>query len=573
MSEFEGDRHTSHPEPTACSTPMNIQFGREICGDLSAAESREWLVTNGIGGYACGTIAGTLTRRYHGLLIAALNPPLQRTLMLTKLDETVHYNQKIYTLYANRWADDIVNPEGYQHLEQFSLEGSIPVWRFACANALLEKRVWMQAGCNTTYVQYRLLRASQPLSLKLKALINYRDHHGSTQSQNWQMEIEPTEQGIRVKAFPNGAPLYLWAPHGKVSIVHNWYYGFDLTTEHDRGLDDREDHLHAATIEVVLEPGQLLTVVASTEPDAELDGAVALDQRQHYEQAIQQQWRSQSWATHAPDWIHHLALSADQFIVARPIPEDSHSAIAFPHDIPGFSQGKSILAGYPWFGDWGRHTLISLSGLTLVVGRPEVARAILITYAHYIDRGMLPNSFPELGGTPDYGSVDATLWYFEAIRAYHAATQDDSLLQALFPVLTNIIHNYQDGDRYNIHLDPQDGLLYAGEVGAQLTWMDAKISEWVVTPRIGKAIEVNVLWYNAIATLIQIAQRLGKPTEEYQQLAQQMAKGFGRFWNPQTGYCFDVLDGPKGHDATLRPNQILAVSLPVTKANIPALLT
>ncbi|MBD2461488.1 glycogen debranching enzyme family protein [Oscillatoria sp. FACHB-1407] len=551
---------------------MSIQFGRDICGELSAAESREWLVTNGIGGYACGTIAGTLTRRYHGLLVAALNPPLQRTLMLTKLDETAHYNHKVYTLYANRWTEDIVDPQGYHHLEQFALEGLIPVWRFACADALLEKRVWMHPGCNTTYVQYHLRRASQSLSLKLKALVNDRDHHGSTQSQNWQMEVEATERGIRVKGFPNSAPLYLWAHPGKMSIVHDWYYGFELTAEHDRGLDEQEDHLHAATIEAVLEPGQSLTVVASTEPDAQLDGDVALNQRRQYEQTLQHQWRSQPWSTHAPDWIHHLALSADQFVVSRPIPGD-RPGLSSSNDKTNSSGGKSILAGYPWFGDWGRHTLISLPGLTLATGRPDVARAILSTYTHYMDQGMLPNSFAELGGTPDYGSVDATLWYFEAIRAYHAATQDDSLVQELFPVLTTIFQHYREGYRYNIHLDPQDGLLYAGEVGAQLTWMDAKISEWVVTPRIGKAIEVNVLWYNAIATLAHLSQRLGKAAEEYQQLAAQTAKGFDRFWNPQTGYCFDVLDGPKGHDTTLRPNQILAVSLPASDSNIPALLT
>lgn len=528
---------------------MSINFGREICGALDQAEAREWLVTNGIGGYASGTVAGLLTRRYHGLLLAALKPPLGRTLLLAKLDETALYDGRSYPLHTNRWADRAVDPHGYQHIERFQLEGTIPVWRFACADALLEKRVWMQPEVNTTYVRYNLSRATRPLALTLKALVNYRDYHGSTQAGDWRMKIDLIEHGVCVSAFAEAVPLYLFTDSGDASPVHDWYYGFDLAVERYRGLSDREDHLHAATFDATLQPGESLTFVASTEMHLDLNGGAALELRRAKEQKLTVRWKA-TQPVNAPEALselHHLVLAADQFIVSRPLPDEPN--------------GKTIIAGYHWFGDWGRDTMISLPGLTISTGRPEVARPILRTFARYVDKGMLPNRFPDAGEPPEYNTVDATLWYFEAIRAYHAATGDEDLVHELFPVLADIVDWHCRGTRYNIHLDPSDGLLYAGEDGVQLTWMDAKIGDWVVTPRIGKPIEVNALWYNACATMAAFAQKLGKPDQEYQQMQERAAKGFTRFWNNAVGYCYDVLDGPQGDDASLRPNQILAVSL------------
>lgn len=527
-----------------------INFGREICGTLAQAEVREWLVTNGTGSYASGTVAGLLTRRYHGLLVAALKPPLGRTLLLAKLDETALYDGHLYPLHTNRWADGAVNPHGYRHIEQFHLEGTIPVWRFACADALLEKKVWMLPGVNATYVRYHLCRATRPLTLTLKALVNYRDYHGSTQVGNWRMKIDAIEHGVSVSAFADAVPLYLLADRGDVSFAHNWYYGFDLAVERYRGLSDREDHLHAATFDATLSQGESLTFVASTEVHPDLQGEIALELRRAYEQKLTGLWetsRSVS-AAQAPEWVHHLVLAADQFIVSRPLPNEA--------------DGKTIIAGYHWFGDWGRDTMISLPGLTVSAGRPEVARPILRTFARYVDQGMLPNRFPDAGEPPEYNTVDATLWYFEAIRAYHAATGDDDLLHELFPVLADIVDWHCRGTRYNIILDPEDSLLYAGTEGVQLTWMDAKVGDWVVTPRIGKPIEVNALWYNALLSMAAFAQRIGKPNQEYERMAERVAAGFTRFWNDAAGYCYDVLDGPQGHDASLRPNQIFAVSLP-----------
>ncbi|MEH2146515.1 amylo-alpha-1,6-glucosidase [Nostoc sp.] len=538
---------------------MCIEFGREICGNLDTAESREWLVTNGIGGYASATVAGLLTRRYHGLLIAALKPPLGRTLLLAKLDETVLYDTRSYSLHTNRWADGIVSPHSYQHIERFSLENTIPVWRFAVADALLEKRVWMQQGANTTYVQYTLRRATQPLKLTLKAMVNYRDYHGDTQSNGWQMSVEQVEQGICVTAYSDAVPLYLLsdspkgdssASRGSVSVAHNWYYGFDLAVERYRGLRDKEDHLHAATFEVTLNPGEAIAFVASTEKQPDLHGEAALKLRRAQEQKLTGLWNSNRPLNtkESPSSINHLVLAADQFIVNRPVPEDSN--------------GKTVIAGYHWFGDWGRDTMISLPGLTISTGRPEVARSILRTFARYVDQGMLPNRFPDAGEQPEYNTVDATLWYFEAVRAYYNSRDDDNLLGELFPILADIINWHCRGTRYNIHLDAADGLLYAGVAGVQLTWMDAKVDDWVVTPRIGKPIEVNALWYNALRTMAKFARQLGKPHQEYEAMADRAQYRFSRFWNDETGYCYDVLDGPDGDDSALRPNQIFAVSLP-----------
>ncbi|WP_299413172.1 amylo-alpha-1,6-glucosidase [Acaryochloris sp. IP29b_bin.148] len=535
-----------------------IQLGREITGDLTTAASREWFVTNGIGGYAAGTVAGLLTRRYHGLLIAALHPPLERTLLVTKLEETVLYNGEMFNLFTNQWADGSVEPQGYRYIEQFQLEGTVPCWHYACADTLLEKRVWMQKGENTTYVHYHLSRSSGPVALSIKALVNYRDHHSQTHTHQWQMQTQSVAQGVQITATDAAPPFYLLVSQGGLVTQHDWYQGFVLAREHYRGLDDQEDHLHITTVEVVLNPGDSLTVVASTQPHAHLDGATALLERHFYEETI----RSERQITPAalPPWVEQLVLAADQFIVDRPVA-----------DAP---EGKTVIAGYPWFGDWGRDTMISLPGLTLSTGRPRIARTIIRTFAQYLDQGMLPNVFPEVGKQPEYNTVDAILWYFEAIRLYMETTQDKGLLQELFPSLVQVIDWHRQGTRYQIHM-AEDGLLYAGETGAQLTWMDVKIGDWVVTPRIGKPIEVNALWYNALRSMEQFAQQLGQPQHVYRDMAQRVLDGFQRFWQPTQGYCADVLDGPQEDDLTLRPNQIFAVSLPLVAGamDAPALLT
>ena len=534
-----------------------VQFGREICGNLSAAESREWLVTNGIGGFASGTIAEDMTRRYHGLLIAALQPPLGRTQLVAAIDESVLYSGASYALATHRWASGAVDPQGFLLLESFRLEGTIPVWTYALADALLEKRVWMQQGENTTFIHYTLSRASSPLEMDLKCLVNFRDFHSSTHAGDWHMKIVSVEHGVMVLPFEGATPFYLKSAQASCEPHHEWYRDCFLPRESERGLDDREDHLFAALFHAKLYPGESLSIVVTTEPTTALDGAVSLTERVRHEADLLETWQTHNKksSASAPAWFRQLVLAADQFVVKRSLPEEL--------------DGHSIIAGYHWFGDWGRDTMIALPGLALVTGRYAVAKQILLAFAHYVDGGMLPNNFPDAGGKPGYNSVDASLWYFEAVRQYFAATQDIATLQKLFPVLAGMIDAHVAGTRYNIHVDPADGLLYAGGPGIQLTWMDAKIGDWVVTPRTGKPVEINALWINALETMPLFARQLNKPADNFERRSAQARSSFQKFWNTERNCCFDVIDVPSaaktsGRDPTLRPNQILAVSLPVS---------
>jgi predicted glycogen debranching enzyme len=332
--------------------------------------------------------------------------------------------------------------------------------------------------------------------------------------------------------------------------AHVWYRNFDLAAERERGLDDREDHLHAGTFHTSLQAGESVTIVCTTESSAELNGPAAFERHLAVQQDLLSQWTTPQpeLAKLAPVWVKQLVLAADQFIVRRPLNDEPNAC--------------SVIAGYHWFGDWGRDTMIALPGLTLATGRPQLARSVLRAFGRYVDRGMLPNVFPDTGEAPAYNTVDATLWYFEALRQYYAATSDKELLTELFPLLAEIIDWHQRGTRFGICVDPNDGLLYAGEAGVQLTWMDAKVGDWVVTPRIGKPIEVNALWLNALVTMAEFARALGLRTETYEIQAECARHGFKRFWNESANYCFDVIDGPGASDSSLRPNQILAVSLP-----------
>lgn len=528
-----------------------IEFGREVCGHLPIAEKREWLVTNGIGGYAMGTVAGLLSRRYHGLLIAALQPPLGRTLLLAKLDEDVKVAGAQFSLFANRWADATIEQEGLRFLERFHLEGTTPVWTFAWGDALLEKRIWMEQGANTTYVKYDLRRGSAPMEIYAKALVDYRGHHQTTILNDWKPEIQPVANGLRIQVSDAAQPLYLLISRGQAWPDYTWYEDFYLSLEDLRGQNDViEDHIHVGVLGGALQPGESLTIVASTQADPRLDGDEAYAARREYEREL-----IVRAARVSPPAPAQLVLAADQFVVRRATPE-----------VP---DGCTVIAGYPWFGDWGRDTMISLPGLTLRTGRPEIAARVLRTFAHFVDQGMLPNRFPDEGEQPEYNTVDATLWYFEALRAYHAATGDEALVREIFPVLQEIVSWHERGTRYNIHVDPADGLLYAGKEGLQLTWMDAKVGDWVVTPRIGKPVEVNALWYNALRIMAQFARQLGEDTAPYERLAAMARAGFARFWHAELGYCYDVLDGPEGDDPALRPNQLFAVALPYSPLEAP----
>jgi predicted glycogen debranching enzyme len=525
-----------------------INFKVDSQEKLSLIVGHEWLVTNGIGGYASGTVSGMLTRRYHGYLIAALKPPVRRTLLVSKLDETAAYEGQEYALFANRWAGDIVEPDGHLNIRQFLLDGTTPVWMYGFGDALLEKSVWMQNGANTTYVRYNLQRANAPLTLAVKVMVNYRDHHSETRAGVHPMLVNPVNQGFQVDAYHGAVPFYLLSDDANVQPQHEWYRDYFLAVESFRGLEAIDDNLYAGFFNVDMKPDESVTFVFSTQESVNLDGEAAYLEHKEYERdLIEKAGLPANPSNHQDRCISQLVLAADQFIVTRQSPDQPEAHI-------NKSNGRTIIAGYHWFTDWGRDTMISLPGLTLATGRPDIASKILRLFSQHIDQGRLPNRFPDAGEVPEYNTVDATLWYFEAIRAYHAATGDDELLRELFPLLESIISWHRKGTRYKIHVDPADGLLYAGEPGANLTWMDAKVGTWVVTPRIGKPVEVNALWYNALCTMVDFAKRLGVDSSEYTGYADSVKSGFNRFWNHELGYCFDVIDTPHGDDPSLRPN-------------------
>jgi predicted glycogen debranching enzyme len=503
----------------------------------------EWLCANGLGSYASGTRSDALTRRYHGLLVAALDPPLGRRVLFSKLDTSVEYCGRNTDLSANRWHDGTLAPHGDVTIVDFSLEGGVPVWTYAVADALLERRIWMEYGAHTTHVEWTLRDASAPVDLALKAYVNDRDYHALTAAYDIANVAHVDGELVTVR-MGGGTPWYLRAPGAQIEEGTQWYYGFRYDAETQRGLDDREDLYHAVTIRA-----RLLGTGATLRISASLDSAQAAARNPHVrESELLESWRkAHPKIVSAPQWIERLVLAADAFIVARVV-----------DGVPG----STIIAGYHWFGDWGRDTMIALPGLALCTGRVDVARTILQTFARFIDQGMLPNRFPDSGAPPEYNTVDAALWFIETVRLYHAATRDRALVESLFDKLHEIIAWYERGTRYGIAVDPSDGLVHAGEPGVQLTWMDAKIGDWVVTPRIGKPIEINALWYNALCAMDGFAQLLGRDTSHYRALGGAARASFERFWNPVQDFPYDVLDGPDGNDASIRPNAVYAVALP-----------
>ncbi|HEY5610132.1 MAG TPA: amylo-alpha-1,6-glucosidase [Thermoanaerobaculia bacterium] len=525
-----------------------FDYGRSITSDFGIASKREWLVTNGVGGFASGTIAGLNTRRYHGLLVAALAPPLGRTLLVPALQETATSEGERYPLHVARWRGGVCDATALRFLERFRLDGTTPVWSFALGGALLEKRVWMERGHNATIVTYRLIRGTAPVDLAITALVNARDYHGETFANGGlHFALEPIEDGIAVTPA-GGSAFRIEAPNASMQPVGEWYYGFELLEEKERGFHGVEDHFAAARIETRLGVGEELAILLSASPgdlDVETSRAAI---RLHEETLLER-----SGLESKPEWIQRLVLAADQFLVGRRSAEPA---------------GTTILAGYPWFTDWGRDTMIALPGLTLATRRYDLARSILRTYAAYVSQGMIPNRFPDRGETPEYNTMDATLWMFEAIRQYVEATVDVDFVREIFPTLRSIVESHLLGTRFNIAVDPRDGLLRGGEPGLQITWMDAKIGDWVVTPRIGKPVEINALWHQALRTTAKLAHAIGVDGSAYEREAQRVAASFARFWNPETAGLFDVLDGPNGDDRAVRPNQIFAVSLPDTPLSL-----
>jgi predicted glycogen debranching enzyme len=522
-----------------------MTLGRQICGNWDGAASYEWLVTNGLGGYACGTVALANTRRYHGFLMASLAPPVQRTLLVAKVDLSVDYLGLKTDLSANEFAGGTISPQGFIHLESFTVLDGIPTWRFCVADALLEQQIFMAPGMNTSYLRLQLIRSSAPMRVTLKPFVTYRDYH-SLGFGPQPFQLDSGAQACRIQAFAGAKAYRLIMSHGEFTAAPAWYWNFWHREEAQRGLDAAEDLFFPGTFSANLTPELSLLFIGTAELATPPAGDEVLKTIQGASAAL-----TAPLPKSAPAWIRTLARSSDQFIVRR-------GAVG--------AASLSIIAGYPWFADWGRDTMISLPGLATLLGRYDIAASILKTYASFVDRGMLPNRFPDGGEAPEYNTVDATLWMFHALDDYLHSKRDPELLSDLFPVLAGIIHSHVDGTRHGIHVDAKDGLLCAGEAGTQLTWMDAKNGDQVFTPRVGKAVEINALWLNALHVMVRLAGRVRNLSEKRfcELLLTRAGANFGRFWNEERECLYDVIDvdGGSARDDRVRPNQILAISLP-----------
>jgi predicted glycogen debranching enzyme len=502
-------------------------------------------VSNGLGGYACGTVALANTRRYHGFLMASLAPPVQRTLLIAKVDISVDYLDRRVDLGANEFAGGAISPQGFVQLESFSVIESIPTWRYAIADALLELKIFMAQGANTSYLGLELLRGSAPMRVALKPYAAYRDYHSQGRGAQ-PFALESSQQQCTIRASADARPYRLILNDGQFTPAPEWYWNFWHRDEALRGLDAAEDLFFPGGFTAQLELRAARYFIATAETAPPPSGADVL-------KSILGDGKTLGirLPKSAPLWVRTLARASDQFIVRR---GDARAA------------GATIIAGYPWFADWGRDTMISLPGLATALGRYDITANILRTFASYIDCGMLPNRFPDGGETPEYNTADATLWMFHALDDYLQANRDPTLLSDLFPALVSIIHAHVNGTRYGIHVDAEDGLLHTGQAGTQLTWMDAKNGDQVFTPRIGKAVEINALWLNALHVMVRFAARLHKIAEKNlcESLLARSATSFGRFWNEERQCLYDVIDvdGTAAVDDRIRPNQILAISLP-----------
>jgi len=502
-------------------------------------------VTNGLGGYACGTVALANTRRYHAFLMASLAPPVARTLLVAKIDVSVLYRGAITELSANEFVDGTVSPQGFVHLESFAVIEGIPTWRFCIADALLEQQIFMAQGANTSYLRLELIRASSFLRVTLKPFVTYRDYHSQAHGAQ-PLQVESDAEHCRIQAFAQARPYRIFMSHGQFTAAPNWYWNFWHREEASRGLDAKEDLFMPGTFGTELSPQLPVFLIATAEAGVPMPGAEVLDLAR-----AQARQLTVALPKSAPEWIRTLARCSDQFIVRRGA---------------AGAGASSVIAGYPWFADWGRDTMIALPGLATLLRRFGLAAEILRTYAGFVDAGMLPNRFPDGGEPPEYNTADATLWMFHALDDYLQASRDPDLAHELFATLMSILHAHVDGTRFGIKVDASDGLLYAGEAGSQLTWMDAKHGDQVFTPRTGKAVEINALWLNALEVGVRLAGRVRDVNEKAfcQTQLRRASASFGRFWNAERRCLYDVIDveGNAKNDARVRPNQILAVSLP-----------
>ncbi|MCF6155684.1 MAG: glycogen debranching protein [Candidatus Brocadia sp.] len=557
-------------------------LNEDNCHNVSMAIEKEWLETNGIGGYASSTIIGANTRRYHGLLMAATRPPLGRTLMLSKLEEFLSIEDKEFPLSTNLYPD-AVYPSGYKNLTQFSLT-PFPTFHYSIDGIHVKKIVFMVHGENTTVILYQVKsrdKLPSTLTMKVRVMVAFRDYHWLTrENPSFKTDYKILANGICLQPYDTLPPLYLFFNAQSMDNSSFWYKNMEYPKEIERGMDAHEGHFSPFALHFDLNKGTDCYVVASTKEYDTLDVFELLNKEIDRRKNIllnyrlsQTENRDQGSGIRDQKKEHeHLTPGTRQPTPFNELAKlvESLLAVSDSFIVKRGNNKKSIIAGYHWFGDWGRDTMISLPGLTLIRGRFEDAREILLSYARFVDKGMIPNRFPDYGEMPEYNTVDASLWYIHAVYQYLRLAKDlETIRKDLYSVLKEIIEYYRKGTRYNIHMD-SDGLIHAGAEGVQLTWMDAKVGDWVVTPRRGKAVEINALWYNALKIMAFFAREMDLSEEgnEYNSLAQKVSESFHNiFWFDKGQYLYDCIDG-EIRDKAIRPNQIFAVSLPYSMLSI-----
>lgn len=515
---------------------MKTTFDQSVCQNLKTALAKEWLETNGLGGFASSTIIGANTRRQHGLLIASLRPPVERHVLLSKIEERVAIDGHESSISTNLYPGTVF-PHGFNIQMEFRLR-PWPTFRYANTDFEIEKSVCLVSGENTVVVGYRNLRSRGPIDLRLRPLLAFRDYNAlAKRDDELDLTVERSNGTISVQPDENLPRLYFHTKADAVDTKGDWYLRFTYPVEEERGLDFEEDLFTPFELSYRLAEGQTVYVVVTTEKKGTVNPAELVSRERQRRKEFE---RASDASRQA------LLIAADSFIARRG------------------KDNLTVLAGFPWFTDWGRDTMIALPGLTLTSERFDVAKKILLTFAQYCDRGMIPNVFPDAGETPEYNTVDASLWFVVAAWKYWKASGDDNGTRQLLPALAEVIKFYKEGTRYDIYAD-NDSLITAGTAGTQLTWMDVKVDGYVPTPRHGKAVEINALWLNALLMLAEMEEKLARDIHSaviLRKLADQVAGNFVKaFWFREGGYLYDVIRGDV-RDASVRPNQIFAVSLP-----------
>ncbi|HEX6938467.1 MAG TPA: amylo-alpha-1,6-glucosidase [Longimicrobiales bacterium] len=509
--------------------------------DFASASRLEWIETDGRGGYASSTATGTNTRRYHGLLVVARRPPTDRIVLLSRLEETlVTPRGERHDLAANVYPG-VVHPQGYRFLDEFRLD-PWPVWRYRIGPLTLTRTLFVARAAGATVLRYRLEGGGA--RLELRPLVAGRDFHAlGAANDAIAREVEAAAGCVAYRPYPDVPPLVLSFRHGEWQDAGDWYYATIYPRETERGLDDREDLYCPGVLAVELRPGEDWTLVCGTAalPVERAGEWQAAERRRRADLAA----RGSRIAAADPVFAElgaRLALAGDAFVVAR-------------------GGGSTILAGYPWFADWGRDAMVSLPGLCLALGRTAEARAVLRTFAAHIRDGLIPNRFPDYGGDvplDHYNAADAPLWFVEAVGALADAGAD---VRDLWAAVRAILDGYRAGTHFGIGLQP-DGLVRHGVEDVQLTWMDAKVDGWVVTPRDGRAVEINALWFNALCRAAALARAMGEDAAAYAALAGRARDAFAVFWFAEGRYLYDRIQDDGRPDPSLRPNQLFALSLP-----------